>query len=91
MQHAAVDMSTKEPENVKAIYDGKVEDIIVMGSKDYGFGNTVILKHTIDKKVVYSLYAHLESISLDLKTGQDIKGGDVLGTTGASGYGCQNY
>jgi murein DD-endopeptidase MepM/ murein hydrolase activator NlpD len=91
LQHAAVDMSTKEPENVRAIYDGKVEDIIIMGNKDYGFGNTVILKHTIDNKIVYSLYAHLESIDFDLKTGQDIKGGDILGITGASGYGCQNY
>lgn len=91
LQHAAVDMSTKEPENVRAIHAGSVENIIIMGDKDYGFGNTVILKHLIDNKIIYSLYAHLESISSNLKTGQKIAGGDILGLTGASGYGCQNY
>jgi murein DD-endopeptidase MepM/ murein hydrolase activator NlpD len=84
-------MSTKEPEDVKAIYDGRIENMIVMGENDFGFGNTVIIKHNIDNKEVYSLYAHLETMEKDLFTGQEIKGGTILGKTGASGYGCQNY
>lgn len=91
LQHAGIDMSTKEPENVKAIYDGTIENIIIMGTGDFGFGNTVIVKHNIDNQEVYSLYAHLETINKDLKIGQEIKGGNILGVTGASGYGCQNY
>lgn len=91
LQHAGVDMSTKEPEDVKAIHDGWIENIIVMGPEDYGFGNTVILGHKIDDTTIYSLYAHLENISEGLIVGKDIKGGTILGKTGASGYGCQNY
>jgi len=91
LQHAGIDMSTKEPENVKSIYDGIVENIIIMGENDFGFGNTVIIKHVIDNKEIFSLYAHLETINKHLKIGQEIKGGDILGITGASGYGCQNY
>lgn len=91
LQHAGIDLATKEAENVKTIYDGIVENIIVMGKEDFGFGNTIILKHNIDNKNVYSLYAHLETINKDLLVGKEIKGGTVLGTTGASGYGCQNY
>ena len=91
LQHAGIDMSTKEQENVKAIYDGKVESVIVMGGSDFGFGNTVILKHNIDGKELYSLYAHLETIDKNLFVNKEIKGGTILGVTGASGYGCQNY
>jgi murein DD-endopeptidase MepM/ murein hydrolase activator NlpD len=84
-------MSTKEPENVKAIYEGTVASIIVMGDTDAGFGNTVIIEHNINNEIIYSLYAHLETINKDIIVGKTIKGGDIIGVTGASGYGCQNY
>jgi murein DD-endopeptidase MepM/ murein hydrolase activator NlpD len=84
-------MSTKEPENVKAIYEGEVVSIVVMGDTDAGFGNTIILEHNVNNEIVYSMYAHLESINKDMGVGKKVKGGDVIGITGASGYGCQNY
>lgn len=91
LQHSGVDMSTKEPENVKAIYEGTINTVVVMGSEDAGFGNTVIIEHNINDEIVYSLYAHLESINKDISIGKKVKGGDIIGVTGASGYGCQNY
>jgi len=91
LQHSGIDMSTKEPENVKAIYEGTIASIIVMGDTDAGFGNTVIIEHNINNEIIYSLYAHLETINKDIIVGKKIKGGDLIGVTGASGYGCQNY
>jgi murein DD-endopeptidase MepM/ murein hydrolase activator NlpD len=84
-------MSTKNPEPVMSIYDGKVAFIQVMGSDDAGFGNTVIIEHTIDGKNIYSLYAHLENIDKKIFVGKEVVGGEIIGTVGASGYGCQNY
>ncbi len=91
LQHAGIDMSTKEAENVKSIYAGEIENIILTGDNDFGFGNTVIVKHQIDEQTVYSLYAHLETVDKNILIGQKINGGTILGKTGASGYGCQNY
>jgi murein DD-endopeptidase MepM/ murein hydrolase activator NlpD len=84
-------MATKEPENVKAIYDGQIENIIMVGDNDFGFGNTIIIKHQFNDQILYSLYAHLEAINKDILIGQKVNGGTILGKTGASGYGCQNY
>jgi murein DD-endopeptidase MepM/ murein hydrolase activator NlpD len=84
-------MSTKEPENVRAIYEGTVSSVIVMGGSDAGFRNTIIIEHNINNEIYYSLYAHLESINKEMVVGKKLKGGDIIGTTGASGYGCQNY
>lgn len=91
LQHAGIDMATKEPENVKAIYDGQIENIIMVGDNDFGFGNTIIIKHQFNDQILYSLYAHLEAINKDILIGQKVNGGTILGKTGASGYGCQNY
>lgn len=91
LQHAGVDMSTKEAEPVKAIYHGKISLVQIMGNEDYGFGNTVVIEHVVNDQIFYSLYAHLEKIEKDIYIGKEINGGDIIGVTGASGYGCQNY
>lgn len=91
LQHSGVDMSTKNPEQVRAISDGKIAFIQLIGGDDAGFGNTVIVEHKIDNTIFYSMYAHLETIENRIRLGDEIKKGDVLGITGASGYNCQNY
>ncbi|MCC7571976.1 MAG: peptidoglycan DD-metalloendopeptidase family protein [Candidatus Methanofastidiosum sp.] len=91
LQHAGVDMSTNSPEPVMSIYDGEVAKIQIMGNDDFGFGNTVIIKHIIEDREFYSLYAHLETISQNIYAGKEVKSGEQIGLTGASGYGCQNY
>lgn len=91
LQHAGIDMSTQNAENVYSIFDGEIAFIQIMGGDDAGFGNTVIVKHDIDGNVFYSFYAHLENIEKNISVGKKVDGGDILGTVGASGYGCQNY
>ena len=54
-------------------------------------GNTIIIKHQINGKTIYSLYAHLSKIKEGLKEGSEIKGGESLGEIGSSGFGCEHY
>ena len=91
LQHTGVDFGTLVPESVFSIFDGRVVYLQVIGPNDHGLGNTVILEHELQGQKFYSLYGHLESIAPNLVINNLVKKGDVLGTTGASGYGCNNY
>jgi len=46
------------------------------------YGNYIVLRHRIDGLEIYSLYAHLKNIRGDLKVGQGIKAGAVVGAMG---------
>lgn len=48
------------------------------------YGRYVILRHTIDGVVIYSLYAHLREIRAGLKPGQSVKAGETIATLGRS-------
>lgn len=99
--HAGVDLASNvdlreskldsDELSVYSIFDGQVANIQLNDGSDHGLGNTIIIKHIIDGAQVYSLYAHLSSIKKDLGEGDIIKGGDVIGQIGNSGYGCANY
>lgn len=61
------------------------------GCEDHGLGNVVILEHRLPEGPLYSLYAHLDTISPDLEEGKRIELGAVIGRMGASGYGVRDY
>lgn len=93
IQHAGIDLASlpdAKDLNVYSIYDGVVAKIVLNGKEDHGLGNTVILEHQIGTTTIYSLYGHMETINQNLKEGQFIKKGEILGKVGATGYGC-NY
>jgi murein DD-endopeptidase MepM/ murein hydrolase activator NlpD len=100
-QHTGVDfapiINNQQPttynpqQSVYVIYDGKIAKIQLNDGNDHGLGNTVIIEHLINGKKIYSLYAHLDSIKSELKEGDIIKKGEIIGRVGNSGYGCQNY
>lgn len=48
-----------------------------------GFGNYVSVQHDDG---IRTIYAHLESINKDLKKGQRVSAGDLLGTEGTTGF-----
>jgi len=54
-------------------------------------GNTIIIEHSINGEKLYSLYAHLSLIKTNLKEGDIINKGEIIGQVGNSGYGCENY
>lgn len=89
-QHAGVDLAPypdAQDLNVYNIYHGKVVKIVFNGKDDHGMGNTVIIEHQKDGLTFYSLYAHLENIS-NIKEGEFVEKGKILGKVGATGYGC---
>ena len=91
LQHAGVDFATIMADPVFAVYDGKVSYIQNIGPDDHGFGNLIILEHEVNGEIVYTLYGHLEGIPSEIKVGGVVKKGEIIGTVGASGYGCNNY
>ncbi|OLN30292.1 hypothetical protein DVDV_0702 [Desulfovibrio sp. DV] len=74
--HMGVDLASLEGAPVPAANTGKVVFAGFLGI----YGETVIIDHGLG---LQTLYAHLRQI--DVKVGQDIKKGEVLGKTGVSG------
>ncbi|HOF04194.1 MAG TPA: M23 family metallopeptidase [Syntrophales bacterium] len=74
--HLGVDLASTANAPVEAANNGVV---IHAGYLDI-YGNMVLIDHGLG---IFSLYAHLSSI--DAKTGQTVKKGDVLGKSGLTG------
>lgn len=78
------------PAYCKAIFDGVViEARAARGKKSNGepngYGYFVAVKHVIGGKKYVALYAHLKKNSFQVKKGQRVKAGQILGTMGTSG------
>jgi len=70
---------------IEAFADGKVLKATVSTAAGGGFGHYVILQHKIDGEFYTSLYAHLVPGSMQVKPGQKVTAGTVLGKMGTSG------
>jgi len=105
IQHAGVDLAPNynaKDLNVYNVFEGKVVKVVLNGNEDHGLGNTVIVeldKNSLcryEKEIcekyenLYVLYAHLEKIEENIKEGEYLKKGNIIGKVGATGYGC-NY
>lgn len=75
----------KDPIYIEAFADGKVLKAQVSTAAGGGFGHYVVLQHKIDGEYYTSLYAHLAAGSMQVKAGQKIKAGQVLGKMGSTG------
>lgn len=77
--HNGVDLRASVGTSVKAVNSGKV----VLTARSFSLeGNMVILDHGSG---VFSLYLHLSRV--DVREGQMVKGGDVVGLAGDTGLG----
>ncbi len=74
--HNGIDIKTRSGTPVRSIFNGK---ILYTGELE-GYGNLVIIGHGKD---YHSLYGHLDSI--DVKSNQIVKAGDVIGHSGDTG------
>ena len=88
LQHTGITFATLNIEKVHSIMDGEISGVFYTSINDKGFGNTLIIKHDEE---VYSLYAHLSSFVKNYQVGDLVKKGEVIGYTGTSGYGCNQY
>ena len=91
--HLGIDIKSTNDSNIYAAADGTVVSTGLNGtgtdasktSTPSGNGYYVVIKHTIDGKTVYSMYGHMKSGSITVKTGQIVKKGTVIGTCGNTG------
>lgn len=92
--HAGKDYCGTTSDDIVSIGSGRIAYVSTAsdgksGSGDNrGFGKTVIVAHKMpDKTNMYSLYAHLSSISTDVTIGKYITNGYYSGKKGSSGGG----
>ena len=77
--HQGVDYAAPIGTRVRAVGDGIVE----FAGRQNGYGNMVILRH--DARVS-TVYAHLNSIGRNVRTGGRISQGDIIGSVGQTGW-----
>lgn len=82
--HYGIDISKWGNVDVHAAYGGVVDKIENVNSK-LGWGNYIRIKHTINGKTIYTLYAHLKENSILLKTGQTVAKGEKIAMMGNTG------
>ncbi len=70
---------------IEAFADGKVLRAKVSTAAGGGFGHYVVIQHKIDGEFYTSLYAHLAPGSMQVKAGQKVTAGTVIGKMGTSG------
>lgn len=75
--HTGMDFTANHGTEVYATGDGIIEEI---ESKQWGYGNCIIINHGFGYK---TLYAHLSGFKI--KKGQKVKRGDLIGLIGSTG------
>ncbi|OAN35196.1 M23 family metallopeptidase [Microbacterium sp. H83] len=80
--HEGTDFVPGEGAPIQAIADGTVRIATEQGG---AYGVTVYIDHVIDGQVVTSHYSHMQYGSLQVKTGDTVKVGDIIGRTGNTG------
>lgn len=77
--HKGVDFAAPVGTKVRTVGDGKIEFV----GQQRGYGNVVFVRHDDKHSTVY---AHLSDFAEDLKEGQRVAQGDVVGFVGQTGW-----
>ena len=86
----------KQATYVVASNVGVVEKVVLNGDNDHGMGNCVVIKHNVLSSTTgattpyFTLYANMDSIA-NLKVGQTVNQGQIIGVMRATGYGYRDY
>lgn len=80
--HEGIDFVPGEGAPIQAVADGVVRIATEQGG---AYGVTVYIDHVIDGQVVTSHYSHMQYGSLQVKAGETVKVGDIVGHTGNTG------
>jgi len=80
--HEGIDFVPGEGAPIQAVADGVVRIATEQGG---AYGVTVYIDHVIDGQIVTSHYSHMQYGSLQVKAGQTVKVGDIVGHTGNTG------
>ncbi len=82
--HTGIDLVvvSKSSPRIASVYDGTV---VVSKSGTTGYGNYVVIKHSIEDKTIYTLYGHMKEGSIMVAEGSTVTAGQILGTMGSTG------
>jgi murein DD-endopeptidase MepM/ murein hydrolase activator NlpD len=80
--HEGIDWNPGRGFPIVAIADGVVSKVVTSGST---LGVYVVIDHVINGQEISSVYGHMEQGSLTLQVGQEVRGGDQVGTVGSTG------
>ncbi|WP_307805127.1 peptidoglycan DD-metalloendopeptidase family protein [Microbacterium sp. BLY] len=80
--HEGIDFVPGNGAPIQAIADGTVRIATEQGG---AYGVTVYIDHVIDGSVITSHYSHMQYGSLQVKAGDTVKVGDIVGKTGNTG------
>jgi murein DD-endopeptidase MepM/ murein hydrolase activator NlpD len=83
VMHEGADFVPGEGAPIQAIADGVVREATEAGG---GYGVVVVIDHKIDGQLVSSRYAHMLYGSLQVKPGDVVHVGQVIGHTGNTGH-----
>jgi murein DD-endopeptidase MepM/ murein hydrolase activator NlpD len=84
--HVGIDIGVPANTPVKATASGIV---IVSESNKRGWGNVIMIRHYTNGGYIHSLYAHLNSLSVNV--GDVVTGGTVIGLSGSTGNSTGNH
>jgi murein DD-endopeptidase MepM/ murein hydrolase activator NlpD/predicted chitinase len=76
--HKGIDLGIPTGAGVVSIADGTVEKADM--SDKYGYGNLILIRHDLDGETLYSAYAHLSQ--MDVQVGDRVKKGQIIGKSG---------
>ena len=66
--------------------DGTVVERVDWNGATYGYGNALLVQHSLSGLDLWTLYAHLDGIHSNSVPGYIVKGGEELGWCGKSGF-----
>ena len=79
--HRGIDLvPTGGDDNIYAVADG----VVITNTYDDSAGNFVTILHQIGESTYYTQYMHMQNLS-DLKEGQNVLKGDIIGKVGSTG------
>jgi murein DD-endopeptidase MepM/ murein hydrolase activator NlpD len=81
--HQGVDFPTPVGTPVQAVADGTVVGVGQVWGPNFG-NHQIIIKHIVGKRDFFTIYAHMSQDNV--KVGQKIKKGTVIGKSGAEGH-----
>lgn len=80
--HTGADYAAPAGTPILAVADGRV----AYSGPSSGYGNLILIEHTVKEQQLTSGYAHMESAGLHVTRGDTVTAGQHIGDVGSSGY-----
>ena len=80
--HTGMDLVAPEGTDILSSCGGEVTRV---GHNEGSLGNFVIIKHNIDKKIIYTAYGHMYNDSIIVEVGDHVDAKQKIGVIGSTG------